>query len=146
RAEGDFFLSLERENDRMTAIRRVGVLGCGLMGSGIAQVCAQAGFDVVVRDVSAEAVAAGLASIDKRLARLEEKESISSADRAAARGRIRGTEALDDLAEVDLVIEAIVEDPEVKNQTWKELDTLCQPKAIFASNTSSLTIADMAAV
>jgi 3-hydroxybutyryl-CoA dehydrogenase len=127
------------------AIRRVGVLGCGLMGSGIAQICAQAGYETVAREVSDDLLAKGMKSIDRQLGKLVEKEKLSAADRDAALGRLTGTTKLEDLAGCDIVIEAIVEDLEAKNQIWRTLDGLCGPDTIFASNTSSLTIADTAA-
>jgi 3-hydroxybutyryl-CoA dehydrogenase len=127
------------------AIRRVGVLGCGLMGSGIAQVCAMAGYETVAREVSDELLAKGLKGVEKQLGKLVEKEKLSAADRDAALGRLTGTTSLEDLAGCDIVIEAIVEDLEAKNRIWRTLDGLCGPETIFASNTSSLTIADMAA-
>lgn len=129
----------------MAEIKRVGVLGCGLMGSGIAQVSAQAGFDTVVREVSDELCERGLAGIRKQLDRAVEKGKLAAEQRDATVGRLRGTTRLEDLAECDLIIEAVVEDLELKNQMWRTLDGICGPDAIFASNTSSLTIADMAA-
>ncbi|MEX2569839.1 MAG: 3-hydroxybutyryl-CoA dehydrogenase [Gemmatimonadota bacterium] len=129
----------------MAKIERVGVVGCGLMGSGIAQVCAQAGFRTMVREVSPDRLEGGLRSISKRLERLEDKEKINAAEREAALARIDGTTELADLAECDMVIEAVVEDLEVKNALWRELEAICSPEAIFASNTSSLTITEMAA-
>lgn len=129
----------------MQEIRRVGVLGCGLMGSGIAQTCAQAGYETVVREVSLELYDRGAAGIAKQLGRQVEKEAITAADRDAALGRLSGTTRLEELADCDLVIEAVVEELEVKNEMWRTLDGICAPHAIFASNTSSLTIADMAA-
>jgi 3-hydroxybutyryl-CoA dehydrogenase len=129
----------------MAEIRRVGVLGCGLMGSGIAQVAAAAGYDTIVREVSDEVVQRGLAGIGKQLGKSVEKGKLAAEDRDAIVGRLRGTTALEDLRECDIVIEAVVEDLEVKNAMWRTLDELCAPEAIFASNTSSLTIADMAA-
>jgi 3-hydroxybutyryl-CoA dehydrogenase len=129
----------------MGEIRTVGVLGCGLMGSGIAQVCAQAGFETRVREVSDALLERGLQGIGKRLAREVEKEKLTEGERDAALARLRGTTRLEELAGCDLVIEAVVEDLEVKNEIWRALDGLCPPGTIFASNTSSLTIADMAA-
>jgi 3-hydroxybutyryl-CoA dehydrogenase len=129
----------------MAEIRSVGVLGCGLMGSGIAQVCAQAGYETRVREVSQELVDRGLGGISKRLDRLVEKGTATAEERDAARARLHGTTDLADLAGCDLVIEAVVEDLEVKNAIWRQLDEVCSPETIFASNTSSLTIADMAA-
>lgn len=129
----------------MAEIKTVGVLGCGLMGSGIAQVCAQAGYDTIVREVSDEVVRRGLGGIEKQLGRAVEKGKLSAEERDAVQARLRGTTRLEELAGCDLVIEAVVEDLEVKNQMWRALDELCRPETIFASNTSSLTIADMAA-
>jgi 3-hydroxybutyryl-CoA dehydrogenase len=129
----------------MGEIRTVGVLGCGLMGSGIAQVCAWAGFETRVREVSDSLLERGLQGIGKRLAREVEKEKLTEGERDAALARLRGTTRLEELAGCDLVIEAVVEDLEVKNEIWRALDGLCPPGTIFASNTSSLTIADMAA-
>ena len=129
----------------MAEIRTVGVLGCGLMGSGIAQVCAQAGYETRVREVSEELWRRGVAGIAKQLARQVEKEKITAGDRDAALARISGTTRLEDLAGCDLVIEAVVEDLAVKNEMWRTLDELCPAETIFASNTSSLTIAEMAA-
>jgi 3-hydroxybutyryl-CoA dehydrogenase len=129
----------------MGQINKVGVLGCGLMGSGIAQVCAQAGYQTVVREVSDELVQRGIGSIDRQLGRAVEKGKLPAEERDAALGRLRGTTSLEDLADCDIIIEAVVEDLEVKNQMWRTLDERCGPNTIFASNTSSLTIADMAA-
>jgi len=131
----------------MTTIKTVGVLGAGLMGSGIAQVCAQSGFRTTVREVSDALCQRGKASIEKSFARAIEKSKgkVTEADRDAALSRLSFTTNLRDLADCDIVIEAVVEDIEVKNAMWKELDGLCPPHTIFASNTSSLTIAAMAA-
>ncbi|HTL95418.1 MAG TPA: 3-hydroxybutyryl-CoA dehydrogenase [Gemmatimonadaceae bacterium] len=131
----------------MTNIKTVGVLGAGLMGSGIAQVCAQSGFTTKVREVSDALCQRGKASIEKSFARAIEKSKgkVTAADRDAAMSRLSFTTNLRDLADCDIVIEAVVEDIEVKNAMWKELDGLCPSHTIFASNTSSLTIAAMAA-
>ena len=131
----------------MTNIKTVGVLGAGLMGSGIAQVCAQSGFTTKVREVSEALCQRGKASIEKSFARAIEKSKgkVTDADRDAALSRLSFTTNLRDLADCDIVIEAVVEDIEVKNAMWKELDGLCPAHTIFASNTSSLTIAAMAA-
>ena len=126
------------------AIEKVGVAGCGLMGSGIAQVCAQAGCNVVVREVSQELLEKGLKNIDKNLARLVEKGTMTSADRDAVRGRLRGTTKIEDFADRDLVIEAIIEQLPAKKEFYGALDKICRPAAIFASNTSSLTVTEMA--
>jgi len=127
------------------AIRNVSVLGCGLMGSGIAQVCAMAGYRTVVREVDAAPLARGRASLEKSLAKLVEKGKITPADRDAALRRLSYTTDLDALSDSDLVIEAVTEDLTVKNRLWVELDGLCPPATIFASNTSSLAIGAMAA-
>jgi 3-hydroxybutyryl-CoA dehydrogenase len=126
-------------------IKRVGVLGCGLMGSGIAQVSAQAGYETLVREVSDELAQRGIAGIGKQLGRAVEKGKLSSEDRDATLGRLRATTSLEEMADCDLIIEAVVEELEVKNAMWRTLDGVCAPHTIFASNTSSLTIADMAA-
>ena len=129
----------------MGDIKRVGVLGCGLMGSGIAQVAAAAGYDTTVRDISKELLDRGRAGIEKSLAKLVEKGKLAAADRDAALKRLTFTTAVADLRGVDIVIEAITEDLALKNILFLELDALCGPRTIFASNTSSLTIAEMAA-
>jgi len=129
----------------MTEIRRVGVLGCGLMGSGIAQVAASAGHETIVRDVSQQIWERARAGIEKSLAKFVEKGKLAAADRDAALKRLTFTTATTDLKGCDVVVEAITEDLELKNALWKELDALCPPHTIFASNTSSLTIAAMAA-
>ncbi|HEU0013721.1 MAG TPA: 3-hydroxyacyl-CoA dehydrogenase family protein [Longimicrobium sp.] len=126
-------------------IKRVGVLGCGLMGSGIAQVSAQAGYETIVREVSDEVCERGLGGIGKQLGKAVEKGKMAAEDRDAVMGRLRGTTSLEDLRDCDIIIEAVVENLELKNQMWQTLDGVCRPEAIFASNTSSLTIADMAA-
>jgi 3-hydroxybutyryl-CoA dehydrogenase len=126
-------------------IRTVGVLGCGLMGSGIAQVCAQAGYRTIVREVADPPLQKGMASIEKNLGRAVKKEKITEQKKDEVMGRLSGTTQLSDLADCDIVIEAVVEDLAIKNEMWRELDGLCGPDAIFASNTSSLTVADMAA-
>ncbi|HEX6926539.1 MAG TPA: 3-hydroxybutyryl-CoA dehydrogenase [Longimicrobiaceae bacterium] len=129
----------------MTEIRRVGVLGCGLMGSGIAQACATAGYETVVREVSEELISRGMDAIARGLQRAVEKDRMSAAERDRALERITATIELTDLAGCDLVIEAVVEDLEVKNSLWRELEGICAEDAIFASNTSSLPISEMAA-
>ena len=126
-------------------IQKVGVVGCGLMGSGIAQVCAQAGLPTVVREVSPEIVEKGLKSIDKNLARLVEKSTITEAQKNEIRGRLKGTTSLDDLKNCDLIVEAIIEQLPAKRELFSALDSLCPPSTIFASNTSSLTITEIAA-
>jgi 3-hydroxybutyryl-CoA dehydrogenase len=125
-------------------IQKVGVVGCGLMGSGIAQVAAAAGFPTVVREVSGEIVEKGLKNIDKNLARLVEKGSLDESKKAEIRGRLKGTTALQDLKDCDVVIEAIIEQLPAKRELFSALDALCPASTIFASNTSSLTITEIA--
>ena len=129
----------------MSDIQRVGVLGCGLMGSGIAQVAAAAGYDTVVRDVGQPILDRAKAGIEKSLAKFVEKGKLSAADRDATLTRLSFTSVTADLTACDIVVEAVTEDLEIKNALWKELDGLCGAGTIFASNTSSLTIAAMAA-
>jgi 3-hydroxybutyryl-CoA dehydrogenase len=127
------------------AIQKVGVVGCGLMGAGIAQVSAAAGFITVVREVNSETVEKGLKNIDKNLARLVEKGTIDEAKRGEIRGRLKGTIALEDFKDCDVVIEAIIEQLPAKRELFSALDNICPPSTIFASNTSSLTITEIAA-
>jgi 3-hydroxybutyryl-CoA dehydrogenase len=126
------------------SIEKVGVLGCGLMGAGIAEVCARAGLPTVVREVEQGYLDKGLARIQKSLGRAVEKRKLSPEDRDAALGNLRGTLELADLADCDLVIEAIVENLEEKCRTFSALDAAVQEQAVFASNTSSLTITEIA--
>ena len=124
-------------------IKRVGVLGCGLMGSGIAQVAATAGFDTVVKEVSDEFINKGFAGIEKSLSKFAEKGTISADQQKEIRGRLSGTTKFEDLADCDIIIEAIIENLEEKRNTYRQLDALCKPETIFASNTSSLSITEM---
>jgi 3-hydroxybutyryl-CoA dehydrogenase len=127
------------------AIQKVGVVGCGLMGAGIAQVSAAAGFITVVREVNIETVEKGLKNIEKNLARLVEKGTIDEEKRGEIRGRFKGTIALEDFKDCDVVIEAIIEQLPAKRELFSALDNICPPSTIFASNTSSLTITEIAA-
>jgi 3-hydroxybutyryl-CoA dehydrogenase len=129
----------------MTDLKRVGVLGCGLMGSGIAQVAATAGYDTIVRDVSREIWDRARAGVEKSLAKLVEKGKLPATSRDVALKRLTFTTASADLKGCDIVIEAVTEDLALKNALWQELDALCGPSTIFASNTSSLTVTAMAA-
>jgi 3-hydroxybutyryl-CoA dehydrogenase len=124
---------------------KLGVVGCGLMGHGIAQVAAQAGYDVVVRELDQEVLDKGLGRIEKQLARAVEKGRMEQADADAVRGRIQGTLEYGDLADCDLVIEAITESAENKLEMWGELDAIVKDEAVFATNTSSLPVIDQAA-
>jgi len=126
-------------------IQRVGVVGCGLMGSGIAQVSAQSGFMTVVREVSADLVEKGIKSIEKNLARLVEKGTITEAAKSEIRGRLKGTTSLEDLKDCDVIVEAIIEQLPAKRELFSLLDAICPASTIFASNTSSLTITEIAA-
>ena len=126
------------------AIEKIGVVGCGLMGSGIAQAVAQAGLQVAVREVSAELIDKGFANIDKSLARLVQRGTLTAAQRDAARNRLRGTTKLDELAGCDLIIEAITEQLAPKKELFRALDAVCPAQTIYASNTSSLSITEMA--
>lgn len=125
-------------------VRRVGVVGCGLMGSGIAEVCARAGYQVLVREVTSELLERGLARIDASLRRAVERGKVVEEAARQARQAIRGTVALRELGESDLVIEAVIEQMAEKQAVFRELDGLCPPHTIFASNTSSLSITEMA--
>jgi 3-hydroxybutyryl-CoA dehydrogenase len=124
-------------------IKKVGVLGCGLMGAGIAQVAASAGFETVVREVSDEFIARGFAGIEKSLAKFAEKGTITAEQQTQIRDRLFGTTSFDDLADCDIIIEAIIENLEEKRSTYSRLDAICKPETIFASNTSSLSITEM---
>jgi 3-hydroxybutyryl-CoA dehydrogenase len=126
-------------------ISRVGVLGCGLMGHGITQICAQAGWDVAVREVSQEKLDGGIGKIEKQLGRAVEKGKMEQGDADAVRSRINPTLDYTDLAESDLVIEAITEDLDRKLEMWKEVDGVASDDAFFATNTSSLSVAEQAA-
>jgi 3-hydroxybutyryl-CoA dehydrogenase len=124
-------------------IKKVGVLGCGLMGAGIAQTAATAGFDVVVREVSDDLINKGFSGIEKSLAKFAEKGTITADQQKEIRGRLSGTTTLADLADCEIIIEAIIENLEIKRDTYQQLDSICKPETIFASNTSSLSITEM---
>ena len=125
-------------------IDRVGVVGCGLMGHGIAQICAQADWDVVVREVDQETLDEGIGKIEKQLSRAVEKGRVEQGDADAVRERINGTLDYSDLAECDLVIEAITEDLDAKLEMWREVDGAAKDGAVFATNTSSLPVVNQA--
>ena len=126
-------------------IKKVGVLGCGLMGSGIAQTAAMAGFETTVREVSEDLIQKGFAAIEKSLAKFAEKGTITAEQQKETRARLHGTTSFDDLAECDIIIEAIIENLEEKQNTYRHLDAICKGETIFASNTSSLSITQMMA-
>lgn len=129
----------------MAEIEKVGVLGCGLMGHGITQVAAEAGYQVVVREVDDATLAKGIGKIEKQLARAVEKEKATQEDADAVRGRIEGTIDYRALADCDLVVEAITEDLVLKLEMWAAVDPLVKPDAFLATNTSSLSVISQAA-
>jgi 3-hydroxybutyryl-CoA dehydrogenase len=127
-------------------IKKVGVAGCGIMGSGIAQICAQSGYQVTVSEVSSELLNKGLGAIKSSLAKSVERGKITKEDEEAVLSRIKGTTAVADFADSDLVIEAIIENMEEKKKLFAEIDGICPQHTIFASNTSCLSIIEMASV
>jgi 3-hydroxybutyryl-CoA dehydrogenase len=126
-------------------IRKVGVIGAGTMGNGIAQLAAQIGCDVVMRDIENSFVDRGLKSIDKFLAKSVEKGKLAADEKTKIMGRIKGTTNMADLKDVDFVVEAVIEDLALKKSVFKELDALCRPEVILATNTSSMSITEVAA-
>src|SRR5918999_1641689 len=134
------------DGGRLVEIKKVGVVGCGLMGHEIAQVAAQAGYEVVVREIDDAPLAKGIAKIEKQLARAVEKGKLEQDEADRVRGRIHGTLDYGELRDCDLVIEAITEDLERKLEMWREVDRVVKPEAVFATNTSSLPVIDQAAV
>ncbi len=127
-------------------IKKVGVVGCGLMGSGIAEVCARAGYEVTVREISDELVEKGLGRLRRSLSKAVSRGKATQEEMDAALDRITATTDLSELAGCDLIVEAVVENMEEKKRVFAELDERCAPHAIIASNTSSLCITEMAAV
>jgi 3-hydroxybutyryl-CoA dehydrogenase len=126
-------------------IKKIGVVGAGTMGSGIAQVASQIGLEVVMVDIQQSFVDRGLKSIDKFLAKSVEKGKVQAAEKDKIMGRIKGTATMSDLKNVDYVVEAVLEDLTLKKQVFKELDGLCRPEVILSSNTSSMSITEIAA-
>ncbi len=126
-------------------IKRIGVVGAGTMGNGIAQVAAQIGCDVVMRDIEMKFVEGGMKKIQGFLSRSVEKGKMDSKEKDTIIGRIRGTTDMDDLNEVDFVVEAVLEDMDLKKRVFKELDELCRPDVILATNTSSMSITEIGA-
>ncbi|MGE3908432.1 MAG: 3-hydroxyacyl-CoA dehydrogenase family protein [Chloroflexota bacterium] len=127
-------------------IRTVGVVGCGLMGAGIAEVCARAGLQTVVREVDADVLARGLERLHGSLNTAVQRGRLAEADRAAAVERLRGVTDLAELACCDLVVEAVTESLQAKQEVFRALDSVCPPATILASNTSSIPIVDLASV
>lgn len=130
----------------MTELKTIGVVGAGLMGHGIAQVSAQAGYDVVLVDADAAALEKGVGVVRDQVAKAVAKEKLTAEEGEAITARLRGATDIAELAGCDMVIEAIVENLEAKNGLWRSLDEVVQPSAIFATNTSSLPVIDQAAV
>lgn len=126
------------------AIKTVGVVGCGLMGSGIVEVIAKNGYSVIVREVNEDFLSKGLTRIKASMAKAVERNKMTAANRDAAQARIRGTTNLQDLAACDLVVEAAIENLKLKKDIFKELDAVTRPEVILASNTSSLAVTEMA--
>jgi 3-hydroxybutyryl-CoA dehydrogenase len=127
-------------------IKKVGVVGCGSMGAGIAQLCAQSGYQVVVSEINDELLKRGLAFIEKTLARSVEKGKLSHEDKDAITSRLKGTTSTKDFADCDLMIEAAIENLDLKKKIFAELDGICPKHAILATNTSCLSIIEMAVV
>jgi len=125
-------------------IKTIGVLGAGSMGSGIAQVAAQSGYNVVVRDIEDKFVDRALKGIDKFLSKSVEKGKITADDKNATLGRIKGTTKMEDLKDVDFVVEVVLEDMDLKKKVFKELDELTRKEVILATNTSSMSITEIA--
>jgi 3-hydroxybutyryl-CoA dehydrogenase len=128
------------------AIKTIGILGAGAMGSGIAQVAAIAGYDVIIRDLDEKFVQGGIKGIDKFLTKSVEKGKMTADDKTAVMGRIKGTARMEDLKDVDFIVEAIFEDLAIKQDLFRELDELTRKDIILATNTSSLPITEIAAV
>ena len=128
------------------AIKKIGVIGAGTMGHGISLVAAKAGYDVIIRDIKDEFVKKGLSKIEKFLNRSVEKGKMTEAEKNKILSKIKGTTKLEDLKDADLVVEAIFEDVNVKKDIFKELDTICKKETLFASNTSTIPITDLASV
>ncbi|MBW2064142.1 MAG: 3-hydroxyacyl-CoA dehydrogenase family protein [Deltaproteobacteria bacterium] len=125
-------------------VETIGIVGAGTMGSGIAQVAAQIGCHVVMRDIEQEFVERGIANIEKFLAKSVEKGKIQAKEKDAALGRIKGTTDISALKDVDFVIEAVIEDLDLKKEVFKELDEICRPEVVLASNTSSMSLTEIA--
>lgn len=126
-------------------IRTIGVIGAGTMGNGIAQISAQAGYDVIMRDIAQEFIDKGMASIDKSLDRMVKKEKITAEDKEAIISRIKPIIDMNELANADFVIEAVIESSKLKMEIFAELDKICRPEVILSSNTSSISITELAA-
>lgn len=128
------------------AIKKVGVVGCGLMGRGIAEVSAKTGYDVVVSEVNKELLDKGIAAIGQSLSKAVEKGKISDADKTKALGKIKGTIDMQDFKDCDLIVEAAIENLDLKKKIFADLDKICKPDAILSTNTSCLSVMNVAAV
>ncbi len=129
---------------KLEDIKKIGVCGAGTMGHGIAQVCAQAGYEVIVREINEEALNRGLGMIEKNLSRAVSKGKITEDEKKAIMSRIKGTTNLEDFADVDFFIEAVVELEDVKKEVFETVDRITRPEVILASNTSSISITKIA--
>jgi 3-hydroxybutyryl-CoA dehydrogenase len=125
-------------------IKTIGVLGAGVMGNGIAQVAAMSGYNVIMRDIEDRFVEGGLKNIDKFLAKSVEKGKMTAEQKSGIMGKIKGTTKMEDLKDVDYVVEVVLEVMDVKKKVFKELDELTRPEVILASNTSSMSLTEMA--
>ena len=125
-------------------IKKVGVVGCGLMGAGTAQVSAQSNYPVVVSEINEELLNKGLKIIDKNLAKSVEKGKLAEQDKAAIQGRLQGTTNIEDFADCDLIVEAAVENMDLKKKIFADLDRICPPHAVLATNTSCLSVTEIA--
>jgi len=126
-------------------IKKIGVIGAGAMGNGIAQMAAQIGYEVVLRDIKEEYVERGIKNVDRFLSKSVEKGKLEATEKDTIMGRIKGTTEMSDLKDVDFVIEAVIENLDLKKSVFKELDELCAPHVILASNTSSMSLTEIAA-
>lgn len=126
-------------------IKKIGVLGAGTMGNGIAQVAAQTGYDVVMRDIEDSFVERGMKNIDKFLSKSVEKGKLEAGEKDSVLGRIKGTTDMSRMKDVDFVVEAVIEDLDLKKAVFKELDEICRPEVILSSNTSSMSLTEIAA-
>jgi 3-hydroxybutyryl-CoA dehydrogenase len=126
-------------------IKKVGVVGAGIMGAGIVQVCAQSGYEVLVSEINDELLQKGMGTVDHFLGRAVQKEKLTAEQKDEIMGRIKGTTDLGDFKDCDLVVEAIIENLDLKKKVFKQLDEVCPPHALLTSNTSSMTVTEMAA-
>jgi len=131
---------------KASEVRKIGVVGCGIMGSGIVEVCAKAGFDVIYVEVDEERVAGGRSAVERSMGRAVEKGKLEPGDRDAALDRIVGTTGIDELADSDLIIEAATESQDTKEAIFRRLDEITRPEVVLATNTSSLPVTELAAV